>query len=287
MVSPNSFEPTALTIVVGKGGVGRTTVALGLARAAASRGDRVAYVAFQDANEPGAMESSSVTTIIVRRAEALQDAAASVIGSSRVARALLGNFAMQQLLAVVPAIHEYAFLVASLEVTKRVDRVFVDMPATGHGAAWLAVAGQLAALVPTGRARLQAEHLDASLRDRHATSFVVVTLPESLVITETRELRASLRANLGRDADVLVINRVPLGVSERCAAAMSQLDARSTTDDDNSAWRQLAAWLREKERSRSLADSVAGELPSVMLTAQRGTLSLDAIAAKLSRMAAR
>lgn len=177
-----------LTLVVGKGGVGRTTVARTLAWAAAQHGKRATCLELAGAAGSGSIPPGSR---VLDPAEAVEAAATPVFGSRRVARALLGNFAIQRVLDVVPAIHEYALLVAALELTRTYARVVVDLPATGHGVAWLGVAARLARLVPHGASRDQADHLDAALRDPHTTALVVVTLPEPIVLSETRALRAA------------------------------------------------------------------------------------------------
>jgi hypothetical protein len=48
------------------------------------------------------------------------------------------------------------------------------------------------------------------IRDPARSSVVVVTLPEPLVLKETAELCAALKTEVGRRADLIAINRVPV-----------------------------------------------------------------------------
>jgi hypothetical protein len=135
---------------------------------------------------------------------ALRSVAAEILGSRRVATALLSHFAIRKLAAVVPGLREVALLVRALQHTDAGQHVVIDMPATGHGLAWLDTVRLLHSLQPTGRARQLIDRLEAKLADRSFTKLVVVTLGERLVMAETLELCRALP----RRADLVVINGV-------------------------------------------------------------------------------
>ena len=170
----------ALTLVVGKGGVGRSTVAQGLALAASQRGERATYLQLGVAANKQATAGTSanpgmLTWLALEGTAALEAVAAPLFGSRRLAKAALNNFAIARLLDVMPALREYALLAAALELADMQQTVVVDMPATGHGVAWLSVAGRLANLVPPGRTRDQALRVDAAMRDPKRSTIVAVT----------------------------------------------------------------------------------------------------------------
>lgn len=260
-----------MTLVVGKGGVGRTTVARALAFAAVQQGERAICVEL--AGDAGG-GSAPPGSLVLDPADAVEAAATPVFGSRRIARALLGNFAIQRLFDVVPAIHEYALLVAALELTRTYARVVVDLPATGHGVAWLGIAGRLARLVPSGVSHDQAARLDAALRAPVTTALVVVTLPEPIVLAETRVLRSALRAELGRDADLLVVNRVP-------DVPVGALQGARALGDPAAA--QLAAWLGAREQVRTEAGAAAEGIAAVWLADHPTLPPVAALAAELLR----
>ena len=271
-----------LTLVVGKGGVGRSTVARALSWEATLRGTRSVCVELGTGggtDVPVGPTGARPNVLVLDPATAVEAAAAAVFGSRRVARALLGNFAMQRLLDVIPAIREYALLVAALDLVRSHDHVVVDMPATGHALAWLGVADSLGRLVPSGRARAQADRLDATLRSPEASAIIVVTLTEALVLAETRELRDALRVQLGRDADRCVVNRAPALLADGSRTARD-LAARAPALADPA--QQLAAWLERREQARAHAEAASGALPTVWLRDFGGPPDLGVIARALA-----
>ncbi|MBI5500162.1 MAG: hypothetical protein HY907_07950 [Deltaproteobacteria bacterium] len=227
--SPATLAPVVL--VVGKGGVGRTTVAAGLAALAAGTRGRAAYVEFGDgasgrralAGAPRGLEH-----VVIRSAEALQRAAASLFGSSLLARLVLGNFAMRPLVRVAPAVREVAVLEAVRQVAAERPgvRVVVDMPATGHSVAWLRLPRQGLEVLGPGPVREFCARLARELLAPARSSIVVVTLPERLVLEETRELCASIAQEAGLAVDRVAVNRLPAGLPPAALAAARTLAGR-------------------------------------------------------------
>ncbi len=192
-----------LTLVIGKGGVGKTTVARGLAELAALGGGRPLVIGYEHPRVVGA-EAVHFDAEIADGDAALRLVAAVILGSKRIAGALLSHFAIRRLAAIVPGLREVALLVLALQHTDAGRHVVIDMPATGHGLAWLDTVRLLHALEPTGRARQLIDRLDARLADRSFTKLVVVTLGERLVMAETLELCRALP----RRPDLVVVNGV-------------------------------------------------------------------------------
>jgi arsenite/tail-anchored protein-transporting ATPase len=280
----------AVTIVVGKGGVGRSTVAQGFALAASMIGQRAAYVQLDLAGEKQTGKNASATNtersalltwITVDGSKAIETVAAPLFGSPRIARSVIGNFAIQRLLDVVPSIREYASIAAALELSKQFDRVIIDMPATGHGAAWLGVAGRLATLVPAGQTREQAERVQAALRDPQQTRIVAVTLTEPLVLVETRELRNTLIAELGRDIDHMVINRAPAALSGSRTAAEQLATSASAVALQA---KELATWIGRRETARAHGANEAKGVDVTWIEQYPSAPAPAAIAATLGTM---
>jgi anion-transporting ArsA/GET3 family ATPase len=144
------------------------------------------------------------------------------------------------------------------------DRIVVDMPATGHGISWLSAASQLAQLVPHGRARAQADALDRALRDPRETSYVLVTLPEQMVLAESAELEHALVTRLGVHVAHTVLNRVPAeaDVRDDDARALAKLDPSTVAQLS-----ELLAWARQR--------AAASKLARVLLASGRATLLFD------------
>ncbi|MEM8608587.1 MAG: ArsA-related P-loop ATPase [Myxococcota bacterium] len=204
--------------VTGKGGVGKTTVAAGLALAAAEADGEAVFVEFGDAaagrrvlrDRPAGLEH-----VTLDPAHAVVRAAEPVFGSSTLAKLALDNFAMRPVIRAAPAIRELGVL----ELARRLvsehpgKRVVFDMPATGHSVAWLKVARQGRELFERGPLYDVCARIEAELLSEGRASIVVVTLPERLVLSETLGLCDTVEDEVGLPVDRLVVNRVPAAPS--------------------------------------------------------------------------
>ncbi len=240
-----------LTLVIGKGGVGKTTVARGLAELAALGGGRPLVIGYERPRVVG----DETVHFDVETADgdaALRLVAAEILGSKRVAGALLSHFAIRRLAAIVPGLREVALLVLALQHADAGRHVVIDMPATGHGLAWLDTVRLLRALEPTGRARMLINNLEARLADRTFTRIVVVTLGERLVMAETLELCRALP----RRADLVVVN----GVHRPPALSNDVLAGIATTPLLAAAVVSLRTWSAPTETIPDLGTAMC-ELP--------------------------
>jgi len=217
-------------VVMGKGGVGKTTIAAALATLAAADGPAV-LVEFGD-GESGLRALAGVRTvehITIRPDEAIARGSRGLFGSGLLARMALDNFAMRPLLRAAPAIRELAMLESVRQITaERPDaRVIVDMPATGHGVAWLRTAGQGKAFLGSGPLFDLCDRVSRELVAPGRISPVIVTLPERLVLQETLELSHALAHDPGVAAAAIVVNRMPMTISPTILAA-ARLQAASS-----------------------------------------------------------
>ncbi|MGF1466005.1 MAG: ArsA family ATPase [Sandaracinaceae bacterium] len=227
---PPEFPPLSpVVLVTGKGGVGKTTLAAGLAEAAARHDGSAVLVEFGDGESGRRVlgERSRVLHEVVDPFRALEQAVGRLLGSSVLARLFIGNFAMKRMLRAAPALRELAMLDAVGQIADRAKgrRVVVDMPATGHGLAWLRLPHQMRELFGSGGLFDLSERLVKRLVAPRETSVVVVTLPERLVLQETLELCGALESEVGMTPARLVVNRLPPAVSDQALAEARALEA--------------------------------------------------------------
>lgn len=248
-VAPRALSPVVL--VMGKGGVGKTSVSAGLAVLGAESRGRAVFVEFGD-GESGrralAGAHKNVEHLVIKPDEALQRGAAPLFGSAALAKLALGNFAMKPLVRVAPAVRELAMLenVRQIAAERPGVRVVVDMPATGHGVAWLRVPKQGKHFIGAGPLHDFCERIASELVAPGRASIVVVTLPERLVLEETLELCTSVAEETGLDVDRIVVNRLPMALS-RAALDEARALAKQQTGAVGDAAARLASVLEARE----------------------------------------
>ncbi|MBX3269852.1 MAG: hypothetical protein KF729_06305 [Sandaracinaceae bacterium] len=211
-----AFPPLAsIVLVTGKGGVGKTTIAAGIAAAAAKRDGKAVLVEFGDGDSGrrvlAGARKSGVMHEVVEPKTALEASVGRLLGSKMLAKVFIGNFAVRRMLRAAPALRELAMLDAVGQIADKAKgaRVVVDMPATGHGLAWLRLPIQMRDLFGSGGLFELSERLVHRLVAPRACSVVVVTLPERMVLTETLELCSALEREVGMPPARLVVNRFP------------------------------------------------------------------------------
>lgn len=224
-----------VVMVTGKGGVGKTTVAVGLASAAASKDGRAVVVEFGDGESGRRLlhrhHEGTIEHVVIAPQDAVARAAVPLFGSAILAKAVLGNFAFKRFLRATPAIRELAMLECVRMVASDHPgvRVVVDMPATGHGIAWLRVASQLRDFTEKGPLFELTDRVCKELLAPGRSSIVVVTLPERLVLHETLELCEAMEKQVGVRPSRLLVNRFPVALPSRALDDARAIAARGET----------------------------------------------------------
>jgi len=202
-----------LIFVTGKGGVGKSTVAMALADAAARLGKRTIVADMNGAGEEHELQlAPNLFTLSIEPQRAMEEYLTVKVGGT--AGQILGQSRMFSAFAMAtPGMRELLSLgkVWELAQTRRrtpgaepYDLTIVDAPASGHGAALLRTPRTFAEIAKVGPIASQASTIAATLNDRAFTAIVAVAIPEDLAVTETLELDEALqRERLNIDAVVL------------------------------------------------------------------------------------
>jgi anion-transporting ArsA/GET3 family ATPase len=241
-----------LIVVTGKGGAGKTTITGALGLLAAREGLRTLVVEVGDRQhipalldrpepaEPGVevelMEGLSSLSIDPDRvlADWLR-----TLGGRVSARVLLASTTFQYFVAAAPGAREILSMVKVLELTASAgegkrgrrrgggayDLVILDAPATGHAIALLSSPRTFAGLARVGPIAAQARLVSELLKDPGRSGYVAVARGTEMAVTETLELRESLREELGRELDVVIANAaLPRRFDERELSRIAMLD---------------------------------------------------------------
>lgn len=252
-----------LLFVTGKGGVGKTTVAAGVALLASHQGKRT-LVCEVDAKgdlagaysvgptefepkevQPGLFAMSMSTEESLKEYLRLQMKLPLLAKIGPLARTFdfIANAA--------PGVKE-VLIVGKLayEVRERnYDLVVVDASATGHVVAQLAAPQAIGELVKVGLVRDQTGWMREILEDPEQTGVTLVCSPEEMPVTETIELAARIRDETAVDLAAVVVNRV-----------LPELFGRRE--------QEVFDRLAEPARTRALSEAVGGPADEVLEAAE-------------------
>src|SRR5215207_3350468 len=220
------LEQARLLVVTGKGGTGKTTVAAGLAVAAAGRGRRVLVAEVEGRqglaglfgraplDHREARVAEGVHALAVDPDESLREYLARY-GFAPLARLLSWAHLNRFITAAAPGLGDVLLVGKVWEAATREERpgsgaydlVVLDAPPTGRVVPFLRAPETVAELARVGPIRNQADRVRDLLDDPGRTAVVLTCLPEELPVTETLEGVAALR-EAGLPVAAVIANRV-------------------------------------------------------------------------------
>jgi anion-transporting ArsA/GET3 family ATPase len=272
-------------VVTGKGGVGRTTVAVALGLAAARQGKRVmvAEVAQQERMSRafrregvGYSETElrdNFWAMSVDPQRALDEYLTQQVGGT-LGNLLFHNRIFEYFVAAAPGVRELTTIgkvweLAQLERRDRsaspYDLVVLDAPASGHGLAMLRAPRTFGAIAHVGPVRRRADIIDEFLRDRKRTGVVSVALAQEMPVSETIEFREKLRDEMGMETDAVVVNALlPDRFSAEDAERIEAVNGDHGSPEVAAALRAALSEHRRASSQRSQLGRLEGEVGDVI-----------------------
>lgn len=215
-----------LILVLGKGGVGRSTVAAATAAAAAQRGRRTLLFQANAVDRHGPYFGKpplgpqltelapNLYGINTTPAEALHEYGLMILKFERIYQMIFENRVTKAFLRAVPGLDDYSILGKAWYHTTEEkrgkpvwDTVVFDLPASGHAMSMLRIPWVIVDTVPEGPLTRDARTVQAMLRDPARTGAVIVTLAEEMPAVEAAELATQIKA-LGIPPARVVVNQV-------------------------------------------------------------------------------
>jgi anion-transporting ArsA/GET3 family ATPase len=280
-----------LVFVTGKGGVGKSSVALALGLAAAERGKRTIVC------EVGAQEHASrvfrraeigfheveiaddLWTISIDPDDSMREylllqlrvrAMGDLLTRSRIFTYLAAATPGLKELVTIGKIWELAQLDRKVKRGRKYDLVIVDAPATGHSIGFLQTPRTFANIARMGPIHAQAEALHAYITDHSRAGAAIVSLPEEMPVNESELLERELRDEIGVAVDRVYMNavypeRFSDSEAERLADAAGSADGAvlAAIRTALSEHRRAGAHRKHLERLRGLVRAPVDALPFI------------------------
>jgi len=258
-----------VTVVAGKGGVGKTTVTAVLATAAAAAGRRVLAVELDGkpvlATLLGDIDHLGLSAKLALE-EYLRDH-----GFGRVAKRLAASGVIDVVSTAAPGIDDIVVLgkIKQLERSGDYDVIVVDGPAAGHAVTMLTSASGLRAAVTSGPVRAQADEVLEMLQDPTRLQVALVTSPETTPVNETVETAFRLEDLVGVHLAPVIVNGVDVGPAGDGASVPSLLTGRLTgrlehLDVDGSDRDDLAAAAAFRDERRAVQRDAIAQLAAAL-----------------------
>jgi anion-transporting ArsA/GET3 family ATPase len=235
----SNMSATRLQLVVGKGGVGKSTVTAAIALAAARAGARVlalelarqgglARIFGHAPSEPGAPVEvrPRLSIAYVEGEAALAEYLELIVPIRRLLAAVFSNRVYRLFVAAAPGLKELMTVGKIWYEQDRKDAdgrfvwdsVVVDAGASGHSLQYLQMPGTAAQTFASGLVHREATRVEDLLKDPARTRVHVVALPEEMPVTEAVQIVDRLRTDLRLPIGTLFMNRCrdrsPAGAAE-------------------------------------------------------------------------
>jgi anion-transporting ArsA/GET3 family ATPase len=301
-----------VVVVAGKGGVGKTTVAAALARAAAGAGVDVLIVALEATGALPALlgqpehfdyEESDVASHpdggrLRVRVITPDDALLEYLddrGMRRISKRLLNSGAIDVVSTAIPGIREILVLgkVKQMERAGVAELIVIDAPAAGHAVSFLTSARGLLEAARGGPIRAQAQDVVELLTDPARCQVLLVTLPEETPVNELIETAYRLEDEVGVSLGPIVVNGCYpvldlLGTDPREAARAAGQTGPAPSDEEVEQLRAAAMFrTARQELQAAQLERLSTELPLRQLrlphlfTAEIGPPEIEHLAACL------
>jgi anion-transporting ArsA/GET3 family ATPase len=273
-----------LLFVTGKGGVGKSTVAIALGLLAARRGLRtiVAELANQERVQGLFIENGrehfselelapGLYTISIDPQQAMEEylrvkagTIGQALGSSRLFQAFaMATPGMRELLSI-GKVWELAQLHRRTRGGAPYDLVIVDAPATGHGVGLLRTPRTFADIARVGPIAHQGQTIADTIADSEFTGVIAVATPEEMPVNETM----TLADELARDElalDLVIVNalypaRFEAGEIAELGAALTRTRSALARSALRAALSEHARVATQREQRDRLRDGVATRL---------------------------
>ncbi len=230
----NAWKEKQILFVSGKGGVGKSLVAAGLAHDLAKAGKRVLLAEIGETSyykdfwnlpsighEP-VRHPDGFDIALWSGETSLREYVLFYLKMERLYSLFFENKVMRSLVNVAPGLSEIAILGKITSGIRKVgpplpyDTIIVDSFATGHALALLQAPKGMMEAIKFGPMGHHSREMDKAIKDPKLTGYIVVTLLEELPVTESLEFNQTLKTELGVQVDVVAnkILEMPVALTE-------------------------------------------------------------------------
>ncbi len=214
-MSPSPDHWPRLTIITGKGGVGKTVHAIALTRALNSQGIKTQYCLLADSEiqkeasfdvQDINQEILEIPHLILKLKECSLEYLSRKLHSKILAKAILKAPFFPILINMIPGLHFVITLGKLLhELQENPElHVVLDAPSTGHATALLRAPFQFQEIFSKGLLHRDTQEMTALLKDSSFTKIFCLCYPRALDVQEAKEFHELTHALLPAPAEIIL-----------------------------------------------------------------------------------
>ena len=210
---------TTIDFVMGKGGVGRSTISRLLAHHYSARGESTiivecngcadipTYYHKQSQGYTPTRLADGIDAISVSPMAAIEDYVVQQLKMRKLYELIFDNRLVKPLIEAAPGLHDAVQLgkIYDLQINGQWERIVVDCPATGHGISLISAAKTMMDVSRRGPLYNQSKLVEDVVREHGRV--VMVTLPEELPVRETVQLWNTMRSDFRPKVLGIIINQ--------------------------------------------------------------------------------
>ncbi len=210
---------TTIDFIMGKGGVGRSTVSRLLAHHYSTRGESTIIVECNGCadipayyNKPSQSYTPThlakgIDAISVSPMAAIEDYVVQQLKMRKLYELIFDNRLVKPLIEAAPGLHDAVQLgkIYDLQIGGQWDHIVVDCPATGHGISLISAAKTMMDVSRRGPLYNQSRLVEDVVLEHGRV--VMVTLPEELPVRETLQLWRTMRSDFHPKVLGIIINQ--------------------------------------------------------------------------------
>ncbi|HVK60218.1 MAG TPA: ArsA-related P-loop ATPase [Bdellovibrionales bacterium] len=234
-----------IIFVSGKGGVGKSLVAAGIAKNLASQGRKVLLAELGEisyyrdfwglpavGHEP-IRHKDGFDLALWSGETCLREYVLHYLRIERIVNLFFENKVMKALIGVAPGLAEIALVGKITSGLRKVgpplsyDSIVVDCYATGHAEALFMSPKGMREAIGVGPMGHHSREMDEILRNENLSAFCIVSLLEELPVTETLEFAKNLRSQLGVHPRIVANKVLEMPVSEAELSRLHENEARN------------------------------------------------------------
>jgi arsenite-transporting ATPase len=200
-----------LVIFTGKGGVGKTTLALAYTKSLLSQNIKVKYNSFYQAPEESIVADVNVPLFKISIEESAEIYIANKLNSKTIAAWIMHTHFFKSLFQMIPG---FGHMILLGHILKELENdpelmIVLDSPASGHALTMFESSNNFKKIFKTGLIVKDIEKMKSKLEDPDFLKTFIIALPNELAVTEAGELIDELE-NIYTNNELIINNSFKL-----------------------------------------------------------------------------